>query len=620
MYCQVCGAKNSEEQEYCSRCHQKLLVVSGVYDLDEREAFESNPEEQFSFDEHLLERISILEEVFKRTAEAVRQMLGTVYKLEQKILVNQVGVTSLRDLLESKRLIGPEEWSELWESRMEHHLLALEKRERFAEIKDRISALYQGQESEDFHNRLEEAELALMGFDIETAVAALEEAHRLDPPNYELAFFLGETFFNEGEGEKALGYFQRVLEVKPDHYESLVYGGVSLHERGESRRAEDLLKRASGLYPEAFLPAFSLGAVYASQDRLPQAALMLERAVEHESMPQALYLLGSCYYEMGKTTPAIRQLEQATRLDPTFEEAYYLLGLAYLDRGWHRKAAKAFLQSQKLKPKTLGYRELVSFLEAGDERHVEGLAEPAAGWVSAAETSLGRGQSQHALTFYRRAVEQDNESPRLLVPYAMACLELERVDEARAVIERTLELEPRGRLRTMAYVTLIEALRSEGRYREGNRLGLELLSGSESRLGQSVAYYELACNFAEMEEDLDEALRFARRSLELSPQGLEQFPLATLGWVHFKRREFEQAVECLSRSSSIDRSAKTLVHLGLALLATGERDEAREVLAEARHLKGPGGVFESRVFESRFFESIADAARLPREVGGKARK
>ena len=100
MYCQVCGARNGEEQEYCRHCHQKLMVVSGPQAIEEQETFDAHPEEQFSFDEHLLERISILEEVVKRTTESLRQALGTIYKLEQQILVNQTGMTTLRDLLE----------------------------------------------------------------------------------------------------------------------------------------------------------------------------------------------------------------------------------------------------------------------------------------------------------------------------------------------------------------------------------------------------------------------------------------------------------------------------------------------------------------------------------------
>jgi len=71
MYCQVCGAPNRDDHEFCVRCHQKLLVLSGPMREDE-DSYEETAEESFSFDEHLLERISILEEAVKRTAGALR--------------------------------------------------------------------------------------------------------------------------------------------------------------------------------------------------------------------------------------------------------------------------------------------------------------------------------------------------------------------------------------------------------------------------------------------------------------------------------------------------------------------------------------------------------------------
>ena len=144
MYCQSCGARNSEDEEYCVRCHQKLLVVSGPLTVVEEEGLDEDEEESFSFDEHLLERISVLEEAVKRTAETLRQLLGAVRKQEQTILVNQTGLAALRELLEAREVLDGEEWDELWESKMDFQLLALEKRERFVAVRDRIASLYGG--------------------------------------------------------------------------------------------------------------------------------------------------------------------------------------------------------------------------------------------------------------------------------------------------------------------------------------------------------------------------------------------------------------------------------------------------------------------------------------------
>jgi tetratricopeptide (TPR) repeat protein len=615
MLCQVCGARNPEDQEYCLRCHHKLLVVSGPLIIDDVEEFEERIEESISFDEHLLERISILEEAVKRTAETVRQLLGALHKQERNILVNHTGVVTLRELLESKHLLSRGEWDDLWESRMDYQLLALEKRERFVGIKERIAALYHGDKRQLFLGNLEEAEYCLFAFDVDGAMRALEAAYKLDRGNYELACFLGETCFNEGDTEKALTYFERVLEARPDHYEGLVYGGVLHHEQGDNGRAEELLRRAVALYPDSFLAYFSLGAVHAGQEKLARAVVYLERAVELEPVPQALFLLGNCLYEMGKLTASIRTLQEAVRQDPAFEEAHHLLGLAYLDRRWNRKALDAFRSAQRLNPKRLQYQDLVRFLSGEEGGPLPSVDGEAAEWFTRGEKALSRGHAQQALTSYRRALSFDPENPTLLMSYAMLCLQLDRSQEIEALTRKVLDLEPGEMLKATAYATLIEALRSQGKYREGNRIGQRLLHEGGSNFTKTIAYYEMAYNLAEMEEDLDSALSYAQQSLDLAPEELRAFPLAALGWVHYKRREFDKAVDFLARSTELGPSATTLTHLGMALLAAGEEERARSVLAHARSLDRQGGALGVRMLEV-----MKESTRLLERVRSRQRK
>ena len=614
MYCQVCGAANQDDHEYCVRCHQKLLVLSGSL-REEEEGYEEGVEESFSFDEHLLERISILEEAVKRTAETVRTLLSALHKQEKNILINQTGLGTLRDLLVQKKAIGWEEWSDLWESKMDYQLLALEKRERFVAIKERIAALHHGDKRKAFLQHLDDAEYALFAFDIERAVAALESAHKLDRDNYELSYFLGETHFNEANTEAALGYFARVLEAKSDHYEGLVYSGVIYYERGDHVRAEEYLKRAVAIYPDSFLPHFSLGAVYAGQGNLSLAVLFLERAVGVEPVSQALFLLGSCLYEMGRLSPAVQRLEEAVRHDPAFEEAHYLLGLVYLDRHWTRKALDSFRQAQRLNPKKLQYQDLIRYLSGHGATPLPEVEGEAASWLRKGEDLVARESFKQALTCYRRAMALEPDNATLLMSYALLCLHTDRSQEIEAVTRRVLDLNPGEMLKATAYAALIEALRSQGKFREGNRIGQRLLTEDGSNFTQSIAYYEMAYNLAEMEEDLDEALDFARRSVELSPDEIKQFPLAALGWVHYKRKEFDKAIDFLARSSELGASPVTLTHLGMALLASGEEERARTVLAQARTLGDRG-----EALQDKMMECMKDSTRLWERVRRSQKK
>ncbi len=609
LLCQSCGTVNPLDQDLCLRCHQKLLVISGGGMQPDGEAFESDRESDFSLDEHLLERVSILEEAVKRTAETVQKLVAAIHKQEKNLLVSQSGFATLRELLERRRLIGREEWSDLWESKMDYQLRALEKRERFVAVKDRVGALYRGDRRKLFQQHLEHAEYALFAFDVDRARRSLEAALKLDRDNYELLLFLGETAFNEGDQDTALIHFERVLEEKPDHFEALVYAGVIRHERGEFERAEALLKRAVAEYPDAFLPHFSLGATYASNGELTRAVAHLEAAIEIDPVPQALYLLGNCHYESGRASKAIQYLQEAVRLDPAFEEAHYLLGLACLDRHWNQKALEAFREAQRLNPRRLRYQDLVHFLSGRAGEPLPPPGEEAATAIARADELVARGEGERALAVYQRAIAESPENPTLLMSYALACLTLGRRAELEDAARRVLDLNPGEMLRATASAALIAALRGEGKFREGNRVGRKLLTEGSSNFTRTIAYYEMAYNLAEMEEDLDQALEYARRALDLAPDELKQFPLAALGWVHYKRREYTQAVECLSRSNELGPSPTTLTHLGMALLAAGEEEEARGAFGRARRLEPRVGALEEKMMEC-----MKDSARLLERV------
>ena len=141
-----------------------------------------------------------------------------------------------------------------------------------------------------------------------------------------------------------------------------------------------------------------------------------------------------------------------------------------------------------------------------------------------------------------------------------------------------------------------------------------MLADGDSDFTRTVAYFEMAFNLADMEEDLDDALSYARRSVECSPDELKPFSLAALGWVHYQRREFAESVDCLSRSNDLASSQRTLTHLGMALLAAGEREEARRILVEARRTGG------EQPLGDRVLETLRDGVRLLQDPPSPTRR
>jgi len=595
MLCQTCSAYNDDEREFCSRCQNKLLVLSGINSFEEDDLEDYDEEEDLSLDEHLLERVSALEEIVKRSAETLRTVVDAVQKHERAIFINQTGLLSVKELLEKKNLVSADELVELWESKMGEQMLALEKKQRFADRRDRMLSLFRGEKRDRFLAHMGEAEAAFDAFDPERGMKGLEEAFKLDRDNYELSFFLGEMFFNDGNIDRAKSYLERTLEVQPDHFDAAVFYGVLLHERQDLKGAERWLRRAIQISTESFLPYFSLGAIYARQGKLLRAQKFLEKAVQLEPIQQAYYLLGTIFYEKGQLERAIRSFQAALKLDPDYEEAIYHLGLCYLDRNWNRKAIDCFQEALELNPNKMEYQQAVKIYE-GVSGHVP-LEGPAAEEFAAAETLVNAGNYSGALEHYRRASQADPANVSILLPYALLCSHLDLNSEAIAAARGILKNKPAEVVAAAAYTTLVEALRAEGNFKEANRALEDMLHSYTSNYAKSIAYYEKAYNLAEMEENLDEALESAQLALRYSPKELKQFPLAALGWVYFKRRDFQNAVDFLTKSADLGPTATNLMHLGMALLESGQKDRARAVFRKAKSFKTKGAGLEEKILE-----------------------
>src|SRR5437773_94409 len=249
MYCQVCGLKNPDEEEFCSRCHSKLLVLSGVGVVEESV---ETPEE-IPFDEHLLERISTLEDVVKRTGDALKTLFESLGNLEKNLFVANTGILALQETLERRGALRSQEVLDLWETKMDERMQAVEKKDRFLERRDRIVARFSGEDREAFLRRLRAAELALLA--------------------------LGALYANSSRWPEAEEELTRALEAAPVPAAHVLLGTV-LREKGEVGRAIQEFEEARRLQPDSEEAAFQLGLCYLEKNRARRALECFQQALE----------------------------------------------------------------------------------------------------------------------------------------------------------------------------------------------------------------------------------------------------------------------------------------------------------------------------------------------------
>ena len=101
MLCQLCGIANPDGLETCRRCGHKLLVVSGLSPAHVEPDEETLLEAQEQLDEHLLERITSLEEAVRKIGAAISTLGDRLSQVEHSLAVAHAGVENVANLLAS---------------------------------------------------------------------------------------------------------------------------------------------------------------------------------------------------------------------------------------------------------------------------------------------------------------------------------------------------------------------------------------------------------------------------------------------------------------------------------------------------------------------------------------
>lgn len=587
MFCQSCGAHNPSERDLCHHCGSKLLVVSGIAETDEH-AGELSVQSQEDLEEHVLERISSLEDSVRRLSEALASTAQHLDQLEHNLTVAHAGVHSLGGLLETQGIVTHAEVIDGWERTADSELLTRDLSRRFKARAGRIlsQAAHSGDSTPEFRDALRALELALVGPDTGVVSELLDELAELAPQSDELWSFIGEAAFHRGELETARVAFSKVLELRGPHFEALVYLGAVAADLGLWQDAERALVQARDIAPEAFLPHFTLGALETQRANHRAAMDHLERSLALEETPQSWYLMGLSLLELGHTGRAVDALRRALELEPDFEDALYHLGVAYLRRGWTNKALDAFRRVLRLDPQRLQYRETVRLLSASPPIDLPARCVELA---TRAEEALREGRPGRALELFTDALRSAPGQPELEATAALLASALGRVRVAVAHAHTILRRPPASSpFLAAAVVALLESLRHAGRLRAARRIATHLCSDEQlDDLARGMATYELALVESELGDDLSAARELAREALETAPRELRHYPLTALGSIALKRGRYREAAQYLEQASRAGGSQPSLLRqLAVARLGSGDSEGAEEALRQSKG--GPG--------------------------------
>jgi tetratricopeptide (TPR) repeat protein len=150
----------------------------------------------------------------------------------------------------------------------------------------------------------------------------------------------------KGEFQKAVGIFERVLELDPSNAAAYRNLGMVFMEQGKTEEARRCLIEAALLNPKDAWPYVVLGnALARERDQQDAAQALLEKAHEIEPEdPWAMNSLGGICTERGDLTAATGWFEKSLAIKPDFANSHYGLANVLATQG-NFEAARARLET-----------------------------------------------------------------------------------------------------------------------------------------------------------------------------------------------------------------------------------------------------------------------------------
>jgi tetratricopeptide (TPR) repeat protein len=215
----------------------------------------------------------------------------------------------------------------------------------------------------------------------QNAERAFEEAAHREPGNEDYRFDFGNSLLQHGKPDLAVVAFRQAVSDLPKSWRLRIGLGSACYLAGDYEGAAEALLEAVRLKPDASAAYFLLGEAYDSAPRF-QPAIETAFAGYLKNAPQDAW---ACYHyavilytraqaEGGRDCPeAVRNLNQALRLNSNFAEAYYELGLIALAEKKYEQGIASLEKAISLNPQLAAahYRLGLAYQRMGNAAHAK---------------------------------------------------------------------------------------------------------------------------------------------------------------------------------------------------------------------------------------------------------
>jgi tetratricopeptide (TPR) repeat protein len=496
---------------------------------------------------------------------------------------------------------------------------------------------------------IRQAEIAMAERDYTNCASLLNQALARDPGNYETLLLRGRLFLAQRDPAKAIAEFERMrtlYERSPQVHYHLALAHLLNHDESKAIKS---LKQATTLAPE-FSEAVLLQARLniARDEPAPAIALLTGLLKRQPRLPQAHLQLAAAYTVKGDLESALAAYRRLGEIYPSNAETPMRMGLIYMQQNLREEARSAFNRTLELSTNHFPAIERLVELDLAAGMFTNALTRARIAldqYPTNAEPHflLARVHLAQAGKLVTDASEKEAAHVEAAKQFALELAKLPaaqtQMDLAERELLRAVELGPDFQASYLLLARIysdtgknqmaLEQLRAELARRTNDIPALILMAAiqlNEKNYSEARATYErmltvspesaLALNnladlYSEHFGLLDKAYEMANKARNLvaskadtpgsatgGPQSqkarsvaaYQAYTAGTLGWILFKRGEYQRALSLLQESAEkmgaerFPGEAEERFHLGMAYYMLGQEDRARKAFNRALSL------------------------------------
>jgi len=471
--------------------------------------------------------------------------------------------------------------------------------------------------------RLQYAQFKLQTGDRTGARLILEEVARKAPDYLPALMFLAQLDAAEKRTADSETVVNQVLQRDPTYRDALLLaGGLSLS-KGEVTRAVAILSAGAQLYPHDSELLYAFAQAHIAEHKPDAAIGVLNRAVaDAPRFAEAALALAQLKIQTGDIASAVVTLRQLIKVRPEVEAAYNLLARAYLGQDNATEALAVYQQVAAATPNNPEpvVQEAITLMRLGRGEEARQLLETvrtkAPNYFPCLEqlVALDLGEKDYAAarrrvdaaialdpkqagdylllgkiyyaqqdytaaeTALKKAIEAQPDSAAAYYLLAQLYVESKRDRDALANLQAVTAKNPNDTNALMMMGLIQEQEKSYSAARDTYEKAVAANPDFTPALN-NLAYID-----AEYFSNFDKAFALAQHARQLLPN--EPLVADTLGWIQYKRREYQWALSLLEESASNSPGdPENQFHLGMAQYMIGQEAAARVNLKKAVEAK-----------------------------------